>query len=63
MQKQQEEEISVLTTKLAIKEKEYTKLKEDNRLLLKRSEHKEHKLTEVKWDKVPLLYVHVYVYT
>ena len=53
MWKQQEEYIKELTSRLAIEEKEITKLKEDKRLLLKsRSRSKESKESDIKADEV-----------
>ena len=56
MQRQKEEEMDELTTRLIIKEKENMKLKEEQRLL-KMSEFRNHMPFEVKVYEVPLSYV------
>lgn len=58
MQRQQEEEISELCAKLAMKEKENAKLKDEKKLLSRnRSESKEFfKQPKIKADKVSLMY-------
>jgi len=60
IQRQLEEEISELSTKLAIKEKENVKLKDDKKLLLRnRSESKE---SSFKQPKIELDKVHWYMH-